>query len=231
MHSNGELLLIKSSSSSSCEDVWEGEGEEIIRVPPKKFKRHCKKAIRQERNWGKERQSNEEAERQDLEDELDKERRLVLDLDTRLLEMETENVGLLHQVKAAKRMAASLESHLLFLEEQVSNQSPAKQLLPFDKEAQKQDVLAEKHHSCHQNQTIKVLKPRQVIKCAETQTEPCETEPKKYKSQHALTLVDEYITDKTETEKCGTKQVLRIGTKELCLQIIFQEFLVHLVVF
>ena len=219
MHSNGELLLIKSSSSSSCEDVWEGEGEEIIRVPPKKFKRHCKKAIRQERNCGKERQ------------DLDKERRLVLDLDRKLLEMETENVGLLHQVKAAKRMAASLESHLLFLEEQVSNQSTAKQLLPFDKEAQKQDVLAEKHHSCHQNQTIKVLKPRQVIKCAETQTEPCETEPKKYKSQHALTLVDEYITDKTETEKCGTKQVLRIGTKELCLQIIFQEFLVHLVVF
>ena len=226
-------MLIKSSSSSSCEDVWEGEGEEIIRVPPKKFKRHCKKAIRQERNWGKERQSNEEAERQDLEDELDKERRLVLDLDTRLLEMETENVGLLHQVKAAKRMAASLESHLLFLEEQVSNQSPAKQLLPFDKEAQKQDVLAEKHHSCHQNQTIKVSKPIQAIKSAEmeTQTEPSETEPKKYKSQHALTLVDEYITDKTETEKCGTKQVLRIGTKELCLQIIFQEFLVHLVVF
>ena len=225
MHSNGELLLIKSSSSSSCEDVWEGEGEEIIRVPPKKFKRHCKKAIRQERNCGKE--------RQDLEDELDKERRLVLDLDRKLLEMETENVGLLHQVKAAKRMAASLESHLLFLEEQVSNQSPAKQLLPFDKEAQKQDVLAVKHDLCHENQTIKVSKPRQAIKCAEmeTQTEPSETEPKKYKSQHALTLVDEYITDKTETEKCGTKQVLRIGTKELCLQIIFQEFLVHLVVF
>ena len=121
MHSDEEFLLANSSSSSSCEDVWEGEGEDCIRVPSRsirvpsrRVKRHCK---RQARNWNKDRLDVEEAQRRDLEDELDRERRLVFDLDTRLLQMETERMELVHQLKVAKQMGASLESHLVFLED------------------------------------------------------------------------------------------------------------------
>ena len=119
MHSDEEFLLTNSSSSSSsCEDVWEGEGEDCIRVPSRRVKRHCK---RQARNWNKDRLDVEKAQRQDLEDELDRERRLVSDLDTRLLQMEMERMELLHQLKVAKQMGSSLESHLVFLEEQLAN--------------------------------------------------------------------------------------------------------------
>ena len=121
MHSDEELLLTNSSSSSSCEDVWQGEGEDCIRVPSRRVKRHCK-VLRQARNWNKNRPGVEEAKRQDLEDELDRERRLVFDLDTRLLQMETERMALLHQLKVAKQMGASLESHLVFLEEHLATQ-------------------------------------------------------------------------------------------------------------
>ena len=121
MHSDEELLLTNSSTSSSCEDVWEGEGEDIIRVPSRKIKRHCK-VVGQTRNWNKDRLDSEEAKRRDLEDELDRERRLVFDLDTRLLQMETEKMELIHQLKVSKQMGASLESHLIFLEEHLATQ-------------------------------------------------------------------------------------------------------------
>ena len=98
MASDEELLLTNSSSSSSCEDVWEGEGEDSIRVPPssirvspRRVKRHCK-VLGQARNWN--RLDNAEAKRQDLEDDLERERRLVSDLDMRLLQMETEKMEL-----------------------------------------------------------------------------------------------------------------------------------------
>ena len=38
MHWDEELLLTNSSSSSSCEDVWEGEGEDITRVPSRSIR-------------------------------------------------------------------------------------------------------------------------------------------------------------------------------------------------
>ena len=126
MHSDEELLLTNSSSSSSCEDVWEGEGQDSIRVPsrsirvpPRRVKRHCK-VVGQARNWN--RLDNEEAGRRDLEDDLERERRLVSDLDTRLLQMETEKMELIHQFRVAKQMGNCLESHLIFLEEQLAAQ-------------------------------------------------------------------------------------------------------------
>ena len=119
MHSDEELLLTNSSSSSSCEDVWEGEGEDSIRVPPRRVKRHCK-VVGQARNWN--RPDNEVGKRRDLEDELERERILVSDLDMRLLQMETEKMELSHQLRVARQMSNSLESHLIFLEEQLAGQ-------------------------------------------------------------------------------------------------------------
>ena len=76
--------------------------------------------VGQARNWN--RLDNKEAKRRDLEDDLERERSLVSDLDTRLLQTETEKMELIHQLKVARQMRNSLESHLIFLEEQLTAQ-------------------------------------------------------------------------------------------------------------
>ena len=86
MFSDEELFLISSPSSSSCEDVWEGEGEDSlslkVHLPLRKVRKHCKVVRWQERNWNK-----EEAQREDLEEELERER-LATEAERRKLEEE-----------------------------------------------------------------------------------------------------------------------------------------------
>ena len=231
MHSDEELLLTNTSSSSSCEDVWEGEGEDVIRVPSRRVKRHCK-VVGKTRNWNKDRLDSEEAKRQDLEDELDRERRLVFDLDTRLLQMETEKMELIHQLKMAKQMGISLESHLIFLEEHLaaplvnSEEKPPRQL-QHERKAQQQDGALRKET------LLRESKPKNVVKHTEdreTQTESTQTKPGNEKIFHPDTLIEDDMcnTIVIDHKKCKTQQLFRALTEQVCfasLQALFQELL------
>ena len=253
MASDEELLLTNSSSSSSCEDVWEGEGEDSIRVPPssirvspRRVKRHCK-VLGQARNWN--RLDNEEAKRQDLEDDLERERRLVSDLDMRLLQMETEKMELNHQLKVAKQKGNSLESHLIFLEEQLAAQlvhSDQKQMSPIFLEEQLASQLVnadedlprqlklnrEADQREYEKQTLRESKPEQVVKRTDMETQ---TEPEKEESKHPLNLVEDDLPNNIviDHKGCGKKRGLGFVTKQIwfaSLQTIFQELLVHFIV-
>ena len=244
MFSDEELFLISSPSSSSCEDVWEGEGEDSlslkVHLPLRKVRKHCKVVRWQERNWNK-----EEAQREDLEDELERERRLVLDLDRRLLQMETEKMDLLHQLKVAKQMGSNLESHLIFLEEQLAAQlvdshqkqmgsssvvrliRMKEQVVNFD-----QETLNALNHEKQPFRTES--NSREVVKCREreTQTKSTQTELEEEEYQQPLDFMEDDLPNKIFIDR-RTKQFFGNLTKQLgfsSLQILLQEFLVHLTV-
>ena len=245
MFSDEELFLISSPSSSSCEDVWEGEGEDSlslkVHLPLRKVRKHCKVVRWQGRNWNK-----EEAQREDLEDELERERRLVLDLDTRLLQMETEKMDLLHQLKVAKQMGSNLESHLIFLEEQLAAQlvdshqkqmgsssvvrliRMKEQLVNFDQET----LNALNHEKQPLNNNRTESNSRDVVKCRErgTQTKSTQTELDEEEYQQPLDFMKDDLPNKILIDR-RTKQFFGNLTKQLgfsSLQILLQEFLVHL---
>ena len=218
----------------------------MIRVPSRKIKRLCK-VVGQTRNWNKDRLDSEEAKRRDLEDELDRERRLVFDLDTRLLQMETQKMELIHQLKVAKQMGASLESHLIFLEEHLANQmvkshlvfleeqllvnsdkDPARQT-QLEREVQQQDGAPWKP----EKQTLRESKPEHVVK--QTEDRETQTEPEKEENQHPLTLMTLTEDDKhndivIDCGECETKLILGFVTEQLCfasLQALFNELFVQ----
>ena len=199
----------------------------------------------QSRNWN--RLDNEEGRRQDLEDDLERERRMVSDLDMRLLQMETEKMELNHQLKVAKQKGNSLESHLIFLEEQLAAQlvhSDQKQMSPIfleeqlpsqlvnvdeelarqlqlDGETNQQDEAAPKHEKL----TLIELKPEQLVKWTDMETQ---TEPEKEESHHPLTLLEDDLPNDIVIDHIlgvVTEQIWVAGLKTL-----FQELLVHLIV-
>merc|ERR1712080_158807 len=184
----------------------------------------------------------------------DRVRSLVFDLDSSLLEMETEKMELIHQLKMAKQMAVSLESHLVFLEEQLagdqvsSGEEPSKE---FQQE-RKCDGAPWKPEKPTVGESKQLVKRIDM----ETQTEPTlVAEPQKEENWHPKeTSIEEnniavgrkvYRTkhpEETSTEddmlkkvviddkECGgRKRYLGIVTEELCLaslKALFQELLV-----
>ena len=243
MFSDEELFLISSPSSSSCEDVWEGEGEDSlslkVHLPLRKVRKHCKVVRWQERNWNK-----EEAQREDLEDELERERRLVQDLDTRLLQMETEKMDLLHQLKVAKQMGSNLESHLIFLEEQLAAQLVDSHQKQMGSGSVVRLIRLEEHLVNFDQETLNALNrekqplnrtelnSREVVKCRETKTESTQTELEEEEYQQPLDFVEDDLPYKIFIDR-RTKQFFGNLTKQLgfsSLQILLQEFLVHFTV-
>ena len=181
-----------------------------------------------------------------IEDELNRERSLVLDLDSSLLEMETEKMELIHQLKMAKQMAVSLESHLVFLEEQLaadevnSGEEPSK-VFQQEKKAHQRDGAPWKPEKPTLGESKQLVKRVDM----ETQTEPTEAKPQKEGNWHPKKILIEddmpnniafgrkvYGTkhpEETSTEvdmpkkvvidvkECGRKRYLGIVTEKLCL--------------